>query len=70
MLTYNCPTTGQFVETCIETSPSILKRLDQFKLSLWCPFCRTGHQIAASKAFVTEQVDVADHTAKLGKTGT
>ena len=57
MLTYKCPKTGQFVETSIETTDGMLKRLNQFKLSLWCPHCQDAHQIVASTAFVMEKRD-------------
>jgi len=56
MLSYNCPATKRPVETSIDTSSSMLKRLGQFKLSLWCPHCQTGHQIVACDAFVTDRM--------------
>jgi hypothetical protein len=59
VLTYRCPDTGQFVQTDIRTSQTELKRLGQFKLSLWCPHCQAAHQIVAANAFITEQVDAA-----------
>jgi hypothetical protein len=55
MLMYNCPATKQAVETSIETSTEMLRRLGQFKLALWCPHCQTGHQIVACDTFVLER---------------
>lgn len=54
MLMFNCPATQRPVETSIETSSAMLKRLGRFKLSLWCP--QTGHQNVASDAVVDDRV--------------
>jgi hypothetical protein len=56
MLIYNCPETKKVVETGLETSEQTLKRLGQFKLSLWCPHCQTGHQILACDALILDRV--------------
>jgi hypothetical protein len=56
MLIYNCPQTKQVVETGIDTSSQMLKRLGQFKLSLWCPHCQSGHQILACDALIIDRV--------------
>jgi hypothetical protein len=61
MLIYNCPKTKQVVETGIDTTSQMLKRLDQFKLSLWCPHCQIGHQIQACDAMVLDRVAVRNH---------
>jgi hypothetical protein len=52
MLIYHCPKTKQVVETGVETSDEMLKRLGQFKLALWCPHCQTGHQILACDTLI------------------
>jgi hypothetical protein len=52
MLTYSCPETKNLVRTSIETSEEQLRRLGRFKLSVWCPYCQTGHQITASGSSV------------------
>jgi hypothetical protein len=59
VLTYRCPDTAQFVQTDIRTSQTELKRLGEFKLSLWCPHCQAAHQILGANAFVTEKSDAA-----------
>jgi hypothetical protein len=45
MLTYRCPTTQRIVRSDIESSAAEVERLSVFRLSLWCPYCQTGHAI-------------------------
>ena|SRR5262245_24366427 len=45
MLIYHCPTTGRVVRSDIEISEAEVRRLSALKLSLWCPYCQTGHGI-------------------------
>lgn len=52
MLTYNCPATNRLVHTAIETTKETLKRMGSLKVSVWCPHCQSGHQIAACDAIV------------------
>ena len=54
MLAYHCPKTKKLVRTSLETSADQLKRLGEFQLSLWCPYCQTGHQVVASDALVCD----------------
>ena len=57
MLTYKCPKTGDFVETTIETTEDVLRRLGQFKLSVWCTHCQEPHQIMGADAFVMAKLE-------------
>jgi hypothetical protein len=52
---YNCPATKQAVETSLNTTNENLQKLGQAKLSLWCPYCQTGHQILACDTFILER---------------
>jgi hypothetical protein len=52
-LAYDCPETRRAVLTCIVTNKLTLKKLDGFKLSLWCPHCVTSHIITGNKASVS-----------------
>ena len=52
MLTYRCPTAGKIVRTGIDASREDLRRLQSFKLSVWCPHCQTGHTITGREATV------------------
>ena len=54
MLVFDCPATKKHVRTTLEPSAEDLKRLGEFRLSLWCPHCQTGHQIVASDARVID----------------
>jgi hypothetical protein len=45
MLIYRCPTTGRTVKSDVEVSEADVRRLSEFKLSLWCPYCQGGHAI-------------------------
>ena len=54
MLVFDCPVTKNHVRTSVETSAEELKRLGEFRLSLWCPHCQTGHQIVATEARVVD----------------
>ena len=54
MLTYRCPQTGLEVQTAIETSKDVLRRMDLLQISLWCPHCQISHQIAARRAWSDE----------------
>ena len=44
---YKCPATQNLVETSLNPSAEDLRRLGDFKLSLWCPHCQIGHKITA-----------------------
>lgn len=59
MLTYECPETRKLVKTTIETSQAALKKLLACKISVWCPHCQTGHQIAAADALVVDSLPAA-----------
>jgi hypothetical protein len=50
VLTYRCPATGLEVETAIATSRDVLRRMNLLQISLWCPHCKTSHQIVAKSA--------------------
>ncbi len=45
MLTYHCPSTGRLVHSGLDVSATEVLRLSALKLSLWCPYCQTGHAI-------------------------
>jgi hypothetical protein len=45
MLTYRCAAAARIVHSGIKTSETEVRRLSAFKLSLWCPYCQTGHAI-------------------------
>jgi hypothetical protein len=45
------------VVTSIEASKSLLKRLKDFQISVWCPHCQTGHKITAQDAIAVETAD-------------
>jgi hypothetical protein len=53
VLTYKCPDTGRAVRTVIVTDKNTLSKLGAFKLSVWCPYCRTPHKIAGRDASLT-----------------
>jgi hypothetical protein len=52
VLTFCCPETGHAVETSIDTSGDILRRMGLLQISLWCPHCLISHQIVAKNAWV------------------
>jgi transposase-like protein len=52
MLKYRCPNNRQEVETSIETDEVVLLEMRSLKLSLWCPYCSSSHQVKASEAYV------------------
>jgi transposase-like protein len=52
MLKYRCPNNRQEVETSIETDEVVLLEMRSLKLSLWCPYCTSSHQVKASEAYV------------------
>ena len=54
-LTYSCPDTGRAVLTGITTDKTTLRRLDRFKLSVWCPHCASPHMIEAKDASISWQ---------------
>jgi hypothetical protein len=49
---YQCPTSGEEVETAIETKTDVLVRMRSMDLSIWvwCPHCMAGHQIKPANA--------------------
>jgi hypothetical protein len=59
MLIYNCPTTGRLVHTGITASEADVWRLRAFRLSLWCPYCQTGHGILGKDTKIAMVVDPA-----------
>lgn len=52
MLKYRCPNNRQEVKTSIETNEAVLLEMRSLKLSLWCPYCASSHQVKASEAYV------------------
>lgn len=60
MLKYKCPKSGRVVTTSIETDTVTLLEMRSMKLSVWCPHCRTSHQIKASDAFLDSLAQAAE----------
>jgi transposase-like protein len=52
MLKYRCPNNRQEVQTSIRTDEVVLLEMRSLKLSLWCPYCASSHQVKASEAYV------------------
>lgn len=60
MLKYKCPRSGRVVTTSIETDTVTLLEMRSMKLSVWCPYCSTSHQIRATEAFLDSMVQAAE----------
>ena len=56
MLIYHCPTTGRVVRSDLETSEAEVRRLGALKLSLWCPYCQTGHSILGKDSQIATDI--------------
>jgi hypothetical protein len=52
VLIFSCPETGRDVQTAIETTDDILRRMGTLQISVWCPHCFVSHQIVARNAWV------------------
>jgi hypothetical protein len=54
MLTFRCPETDKTVQTSLAVSETDLRRLGTVRLSLWCPHCQAGHNIAAADTTIDQ----------------
>jgi hypothetical protein len=52
VLVYRCPNSNRQVTTEIATTAQAVSRLGSLKLSLWCPYCETGHIVCASDTHI------------------
>ena len=55
VLKYRCPQKSIEVSTAIDTDRSVLERLRELKLSVWCPSCSTGHSVPANEMYFGDQ---------------
>ena len=55
---YKCPSSGEEVETAIETRKDVLVRMRTMDLTLWvwCPHCMAGHQIHPAEAKLEDDI--------------
>jgi hypothetical protein len=58
VLTFCCPQTGHDVQSAIDTSGDMLRRMNSIQLSLWCPHCLISHQVMAKNAWVLGDLPV------------
>ncbi len=60
MLKYSCPKSNREVTTSIETDTATLLNMRSMKLSVWCPYCTTSHQIRVTDAYLDAFAQAAE----------